>query len=61
MLMPWFLFVHGLEGGVIVLLVLIVLMVASPNKLKSALVRRIDEVHAATKSEFCLDVLYVMH
>ena len=53
LLMPWFLFVYGLDGRVIVLLVLIVLMVPSPNKLESALV-------GAAESEFCLDVLYVI-
>ena len=60
LLMPWSICVHGLEGGVIVLLVLIVLMISSPNKLASTLVRHIDAVHAAAESEFCLAILYAM-
>ena len=56
--MPEFLFVHGLEGSVIILFILIVLNVSSPNKLEYVLVSRNDAVCVATGSEFCLDVLY---
>ena len=59
LLMPGFLFIYGSEGSVIILFVLIVLIVSSPNELKSTMIN--DAVRAATESEFCLNVLNGVH